>query len=291
MRIGLQFGYFNLPTPQIGPMLGERAHAADEAGFDSLWVMDHFFQMEPWGGPQENMLEGYTTLGYLAGLTRRARLGLMVTGVTYRKPGFLIKTVTTLDVLSSGRAYLGIGAAWYEREARALGFDFPPRKERFEWLKETLQIAHRMWRDDASAFEGQHFRLENPVNRPMPLSQPHPPILIGGEGEKKTLRFVAQYGDACNIFAYQGMDFVRGKLEVLRAHCEDLGRDYASIEKTSLSSVHLAPGAQNPADIIHLCEELRGAGIEHAIFNMPNAYEPGVIEDFAEKIIPAVHAL
>ncbi len=201
------------------------------------------------------------------------------------------KTVTTLDVLSGGRAYLGIGAAWNEHESRALGVPFPPVAERFERLEETLQIAKQMWSDDDGAFEGKHYHLTQTLNSPQPLSQPHPPILIGGGGEKKTLRLVAQYADACNLFAAMGADVVRHKLDVLHRHCDDVGRDYDEIEKTTLDTVHLAPGEMSAADIIKRCETLADLGIEHAIVNMPNVHEITPLETFGKEIIPAVAGL
>ncbi|HXW00278.1 MAG TPA: LLM class F420-dependent oxidoreductase, partial [Anaerolineae bacterium] len=201
MRIGLQIPSFTWPggAAEIGPRLAEIAKTADEAGFYSLWVMDHFFQIDMIGPPDDPMLESYAALSYLAGITRRAKLGTLVTGVTYRHPGILVKTVSTLDVVSGGRAYLGIGAAWNEREAVGLGAPFPPIKERFERLEETLQIARRMWANNREPYQGQYYHLTEPINNPQPLSRPHPPILIGGMGENKTLRLVAQYADACNF--------------------------------------------------------------------------------------------
>ena len=233
MKIGLQIPWFNWPGGDglIGPKLAEIGRAADAAGFASIWVMDHFYQMEMAGGPDEPMLEGYSALSYLAAVTQRARLGTLVTGVIYRHPGFLIKAATTLDVLSGGRAYLGLGAGWYEREARGLGFPFPPTKERFEMLEEMLQLAHHLWAGRREPFTSAHYQLAEPIVNPLPLSRPHPPIMIGGMGERKTLRLVAQYADACNLFARTGLDTLRQKLDVLRAHCDDLGRDYDAIEK------------------------------------------------------------
>ncbi len=198
----------------------------------SFWVMDHFFQIGMVGPPENEMLEGYTALAFAAGVTERIRLGTMVTGVTYRHPGVLVKTVTTLDVLSGGRAILGIGAAWNEEEHRGLGVPYPALGERFERLEETLRIAHQMWSGDDSPFAGKHYQLQRPLNSPPALSQPHPPILVGGGGEKKTLRFVAKYADACNIFE-MGVDGVRQKLDVLQEHCETEGRPYGEIEKTT----------------------------------------------------------
>jgi F420-dependent oxidoreductase-like protein len=195
MKIGLQIPRFNWPgSPQnTGAKLTEIAATAEAAGFSSLWVMDHYYQIAPGLGQADDpMLEGYSVLNYLAGVTKNATLGTLVTGVIYREPAYLVKIVTALDVLSGGRAYFGVGAAWYEQEAHGMGFPFPPIKERFERLEETLQIAHQMWSDDRSPFEGKHYRLEKPINSPQPISRPHPPIMIGGMGEKKTLRLVAQ---------------------------------------------------------------------------------------------------
>jgi F420-dependent oxidoreductase-like protein len=290
MRIGLQIQRFDWPggEAEIGPRLAEIGRTADEGGFASVWVMDHFFQIGVVGPPELAMLEGYTALGFLAAATRRVQLGTLVTGVIYRHPGILVKTVTTLDVLSGGRAWLGIGAAWNEQESRGLGVPFPPLKERFEQLEETLRIAHQMWRDDRSPIEGKHYRLADPLNHPQPVARPHPPIMIGGGGEQKTLRLVAQYADACNLFARLGADALRGKLDILRRHCEELGRPYEQIQKTAIGNVHLAPGAQSPADVIALCRELGDLGFEHVIFNMPNVHELAPLETFAREIIPAV---
>ena len=299
MKIGLQIPNFTWPSGprKLGSQLAEIARTADEAGFDSLWVMDHFFQI---GGPErrsglgpaeDEMLECYTTLGYLAGITRHVKLGALVTGVIYRYPGLLVKTVTTLDVLSGGRAYFGIGAAWNEREARGLGVPFPPVKERFERLEETLQITRQMWSDDNGPYTGKHFQLAETLCHPQPLSQPHPPIMIGGMGEKQTLRLVAQYADACNLFARMGNDTVRLKLEVLKKHCDRLGRDYNEIERTTLSTVHMAPDHMSAKDVIDECRSLAALGIQHCIFNMPNVHELAPLEVFGKEIIPAVRDL
>src|ERR671933_1045713 len=204
MRIGLQIPRFTWPEGDggIGPKLAEIGSTADEAGFASLWVMDHFFQIGVIGGPEEPMLEGYSALSYLAGVTERAKLGTLVTGVHYRYPGILVKTVTTLDVLSGGRAYLGIGAGWFEREAKGLGVPFPTVSERFERLEETLQIARQMWSGEVAPYRGKHYHLAETLNSPQALTKPHPPIMIGGMGEKKTLRLVAQHPDPRNLFTY-----------------------------------------------------------------------------------------
>ena len=234
MRIGIHYANFSHPDARLVDCLVETARVADAGGAELFTVMDHWFQMENLGGAAEPMLEGYTTLGYLAGQTSRVRLGLLVTGVTYRHPGLLAKTVATLDVLSRGRAMLGVGAAWYEREHVGLGVPFPSTRERFERLEETLAICLQMWSEDNGAYEGRHHRLTETVCVPRPV-QPRPPILVGGGGERKTLRLVAQYADACNVFG-ESPDVVGHKLEVLRRHCDDLGRDYDAIDKTMIAT-------------------------------------------------------
>ncbi len=234
------------------------------------------------------MLEGYSALSYMAAVTHNATLGTLVTGVVYRHPGILVKTVTTLDVLSGGRAWFGVGAAWNERESRGLGVPFPPVKERFERLEETIKIALQMWSADNGPYKGKHFQLAETLCSPQPLTRPHPPIMVGGMGEKKTLRLVAQYADACNLFASSQPDVLRNKLDVLRAHCDALGRDYGSIEKTTLATVHLAPGQKTVKDVIEQCRSLAALGVQHAIFNMPNVHEITPLETFGREIIPAV---
>ena len=290
MLIGLQVPSFTWPdgTDGIGPKLAEIGRTADEAGFASLWVMDHFFQIEYVGPPEDPMLEGYSVLSYLAGVTERVKLGTLVTGVIYRYPGLLVKTATTLDVLSGGRAYLGIGAGWFEREARGLGVPFPPTKERFEQLEETLQIAHQMWSGQVAPYHGAHYHLEETLNSPQALTRPHPPVMIGGMGERKTLRLVAQYADACNLFAFAGADTIRHKLDVLRGHCEDVGRPYEEIEQTALGTVNLAEDGMTAEEVVEQCRELNDAGIQHLILNMPNVHEIRPLETFGEKVIPAV---
>lgn len=236
MQLGIHFVDFTLPgAPEsIGPTLAETAEIAEEGGASTFTVMDHWFQMEMMAPATDPMLEGYTTLGFLAGRTERMRLGLLVTGVTYRHPGLLAKIVTTLDVLSGGRAQLGIGAAWYEREHRGLGVAFPPVAERFERLEETLQICLQMWSDNDGPYEGRHYQLAETICSPPPISSPRPRILVGGGGERKTLRLVARYADACNLFA-ASPDEVAGKLAVLDGHCEAEGREPAAIERTLLA--------------------------------------------------------
>jgi F420-dependent oxidoreductase-like protein len=299
MKIGLQIPNFTYPDgpKELGKKLAEIARTAEDAGFSSIWVMDHFFQIGSrdrsmgLGPAEDEMLEGYSTLSYLAGITKKVTLGTLVSGVVYRHPGILVKTVTTLDVLSGGRAYLGIGAAWNEREARGLGIPFPSVKERFERLEETLEIAKQMWSDNNGAYTGKHFQLAETLCNPQPLSKPHPPILIGGSGETKTLRLVAKYADACNLFARMGKEVVQGKLDILKRHCEKVGRDYAEIEKTVLSTVHLAPDKMNARNVIEECQALAGIGITHAIFNMPNVHEIKPLDVFGREIIPALAEL
>lgn len=293
MKIGLQIPSFTWPggPEKIGQILAEIARTAEQAGFASLWVMDHFFQIGGVGPVENEMLEGYTTLAYLAGLTTKVKLGTMVTGVVYRHPGVLIKAVTTLDVLSRGRAYLGIGAAWNEPEARALGIPFPPTGERFRRLEETLQIAHQMWSGRQDPFVGKFYQLERTLNNPQPLSKPHPPILIGGMGEKKTLRLVAKYADACNLFARGGVDLVQAKLAILKRHCDEVGRDYNEIEKTTLGTAFLAPDNMTAQGVVVLCRALAKIGVQHAIFNMPNVSEIKPLEIFAREVIPEVTVL
>jgi F420-dependent oxidoreductase-like protein len=244
--------------------------------------MDHFFQIPAVGPADREMLEAYTTLGYLAACTSRAALLTVITGTVYREPGVLAKIVTTLDVLSKGRAWLGIGAAWNEQESRGLGIPFPPVAERFERLEETLQICLQMWHGDDSPYHGKHYQLERPLNSPQSLSRPHPPIMIGGGGEKKTLRLVARYADACNVFA--GRDEAR-KLDVLRQHCEAVGRDYDTIYKTVYYAFNTSLGAQR---IIDDLATLAGLGFDAAIGGVVNVWDVSPVEFIGSEIIPVV---
>ncbi|UIJ35685.1 LLM class F420-dependent oxidoreductase [Allobranchiibius sp. GilTou73] len=295
MRIGQQVPYFSWPgAPEsIAPTLGRIARDSEHAGLSSLWVMDHFFQIEMIGPPELDMLEGYATLAFLAGQTSRISLGTLVTGVTYRHPGLLVKTVTTLDVLSGGRALLGIGAAWNEQEHRGLGVPFPPMKERFERLEETLQIALQMWAGDETAYAGRHYQLERPLNVPQSISRPHPPIMLGGSGEKKTLRMVAQYADACNIFDL-GPEGVRAKYDVLAAHCERLGRPYEDITKTVITQLSLSERggeererggpAMTVAQAVDKLGALAEIGTDVAIVGMADNNDPAVYPLLAEVV-------
>ncbi|MGC4759407.1 LLM class F420-dependent oxidoreductase [Micromonospora trifolii] len=238
MKLGLHYWNYSIPAEPaaIAPTLAQTAAIAEQAGVASFTVMDHFFQMDAVFAAEEPMLEAYTTLGYVAATTQRMTLGVLVTGVMYRYPGLLAKTVTTLDVLSGGRARLGIGASWYEREQLGLGVPVVPVAERFERLEETLRICRQMWSADDGPFNGKHYQLAETINSPQPLSRPHPPIMIGGGGEKKTLLLVARYADACNLFGRGGIDDIARKLDVLRGHCAAEGRDYDTIEKTVVAS-------------------------------------------------------
>ena len=293
MKLGLQIVRFDWPgsPANIGSTLKTIGKAADAAGFDSLWTMDHLFQMDrPAMGvqPEEPMLDGYTALSYLAAATERVRLGAMVTAVTYRHPGHLLKIVSNLDVLSGGRANLGLGAGWYEREARGLGLPFPPLKERFEQLEELLQLFKQVWAGDISAFNGKHFQLAEPMNNPQPLSQPHPPIFVGGGGEQKTLKLVAQYADACNLSTALGNDGLVRKLEILKRHCDEVGRDYAEIEKTAIGSINLGAGGISSSDLIDTCRGLADIGFDTFIFSMANVQDITPIETVGHEVIPAI---
>ncbi|MFD1544960.1 LLM class F420-dependent oxidoreductase [Nonomuraea guangzhouensis] len=274
MKLGLTCPRFTWPggDAAISERFAAVARGADEAGLHSLWVMDHFFQIPNFGAVEDPMLEAYGALSYAAALTSRVTLGALVTGAVYRAPGLLVKQVSTLDALSGGRAVLGIGAGWYEAEARGLGLRFPSLAERFERLEETLQIARQMWSEDDKPYEGRHYRLERTLNSP----QARPPILIGGSGEKKTLRLVAEYADACNFL--DGAD-VRHKLGVLRAHCERLGRPYEEIEKT----LHLrVPDGQSIEESVQRCGDLAALGIDHVIVAVPDAAADSSLAHLAE---------
>src|SRR3984893_6708048 len=287
MRIGLSLGDFTTPRGPdcLGAELAAVARTADQLGFDSLSVMDHFFQIRMIGPPEREMLEGYTTLSFLAGQTSRLKLGTMVTGVHYRHPGILAKTVTTLDVLSGGRAWLGIGAGWNVEESRGLGVPFPPLKERFEMLEETLEICLQMWSGDEKPYRGKHFQLERPLNSPQSLSRPHPGILIGGSGEQKTLRLVARFADACNLWPTPE---VPHKLEVIRAHCEAVGRDYGTIEKTAMFRFDVGDKGEKVDEIIGQLHWLAGMGIETVIGGVKDVWRIKPLEVIGERLIPAV---
>ncbi|MEV0269951.1 LLM class F420-dependent oxidoreductase [Hamadaea sp. NPDC050747] len=284
MRLGLH--YWNYSTPAepaaIAPTLAQTARLAEETGFSSFTVMDHYLQMQtPTSTAEEPMLEGYTTLGYLAAITERMTLGLLVTGVMYRNPGVLAKIVTTLDVLSGGRARLGLGASWYEREQAALGVPVVPVAERFERLEETLRICLQFWSDENGPFEGKHYQLAETLCVPAPLRQPHPPILIGGGGEQKTLRLAARYADACNIFGV-GVDTVAHKFDVLKRHCDAEGRDYDTIAKTVLMT---RPALSDVDAFVAEAAEYGRLGATE-IQVMPDRHPVEFTEELAERVIP-----
>ncbi|MGH2759942.1 MAG: LLM class F420-dependent oxidoreductase [Actinomycetota bacterium] len=282
VRFGLQIPWFSWrgSPDNDGQVLADVARTAEEAGFHSLWVMDHFFQLPGIGHAEMDMLESYTTLGYLAGVTERITLGPLVTGVTYRNPGVLAKQVTTLDVLSGGRAWYAIGAAWFEREHVGLGVTFPSMRERFERLEEVVQIALQMWSEDNGPYKGKHYTLEETICSPQPLRSPHPPIMIGGGGERKTLRLVAQYGDACNVSG--SPDEVRHKFDVLARHCEDVGRDYDEIERTVMTITPPGDAAIEPA------KALIDAGAQHVIFTGLPVHRLEVLSAFGTDVFPAL---
>src|SRR5690348_15189591 len=268
----------------MGADLATVARTADDAGFEFVSVMDHFWQIGVVGPPEHDMLEAYTTLGYVAACTSRAKLVTLVTGTVYRHPGVLAKIISTLDVLSGGRAWLGIGAAWNQEESQALGIPFPPVAERFERLEETLKIALQMWAGDETAVEGRHYQLGRPLNSPQALQRPHPPILIGGGGEKKTLRLVAKYADACNLFDSPELPH---KLAVLKEHCERENRQYGEISKTVLS------GFTSVSEAVDKAAALAGEGVDEIIYSQADAHEPGLIDKIVEaagqveKLTPA----
>jgi F420-dependent oxidoreductase-like protein len=292
VKIGLHISDF---TWDGGPAdlrfkLGEIARRADEGGVDRVSVMDHVWQIGIIGPPEHEMLEAYTTLGWLAARTERVKLLTVVTAVVYRDPGLLAKAVTTLDVLSGGRAILGIGAAWNGEESAGLGLLFPPTAERFERLEEALQICQQMWSASDAPYSGKHYQLARTLNSPQPLSRPHPPILIGGGGEKKTLRLVAQYADSCNI---PGPDAAQAaqKLDVLREHCAAVGRDYDSIEKTRQTRFDLGPGGENVPQILEQLHELSELGFDVAHGTLLNISQPGQLDIFLEQLVPAAAEL
>jgi F420-dependent oxidoreductase-like protein len=305
MKLGLQIPYFTYPggPAHLGATFGRIAQDAEAAGFASFWVMDHWWQLGGWGPRNIEMLEAYSALSYAAALTKTIMLGPLVVGVTYRHPGILVKTATTLDVLSGGRSYFGVGAAWYEQEHRGLGVPFPPVAERFERLEETLRIAHQMCSGEAAPFQGDHYQLAETLNVPNSVQRPHPPIMIGGTGEQKTFRLIARYGDACNIFAWQGPEYVRQKYDVLRRRCDEAGRPWDAIEKTTLSGLIVTKDGTRPegtfqtpesqdlmsvSQAIEYFHALAEVGTDHAIVNTPIAHLPGAFDVWASAIIPAV---
>ena len=312
VKLGLQINSFTWPggPEQIGPTLARIVRQADDVGFDSIWVMDHFFQIRSVGRPEEPMLEGMTALGFMAAHSKQARLGLMVGGVHYRLPGLWVKATTTLDVLSGGRAWLGIGAAWNEDESRGLGFPFPPLGQRFEMLEETLRIAHGMFdgeRGTEAEFDGRQFQATRLMNSPQSLSRPRVPIMVGGGGEKKTLRLVAQYADACNVFGTP--EAIARKYAILAEHCAAIGRDPDQIERSTLQDIRIAAdgehgagtaraaeagatqGGQTGAQIVDRFGELADAGAQHVIVSLRDLVDPSRLDLMGRDVIPHLRSL
>jgi F420-dependent oxidoreductase-like protein len=287
VKIGIHVPDLTFPggPSALGADLARIAEGADAAGVDRLSVMDHVWQIHTVGPVDHDMLEAYTTLGYLAAHSSRVKLLTLVTGVTYRDPGLLAKAVTTLDVLSGGRAMLGIGAAWNEEESRGLGLLFPPTAERFERLEEALQICLQMWSGSDAPYEGRHYHLGRTLNVPQILTRPHPPILIGGGGEQKTLRLVAKYADACNLFGNADLE---RKLQVLREHCEREGRDYDAIEKTVLYNFDLGPDGENVEASLSRLHDFADLGFHVAHGRVVNVWDPKQLQILGERIVPAV---
>jgi F420-dependent oxidoreductase-like protein len=308
MKLGISVTQFSWPiaAADIGPVVAQIARTADDAGADSLWVMDHFFQIRITGEPPESpMLEAYATLAFMAAVTNRVRLGTMVTSVAYRHPGPLIKAVTSLDVLSGGRAIFGVGAGapWNDLpagvsprdvEVHGLGIPFPSLTERYEHLEEVLQIAHQMWRGDEAPYEGRHFRMARPLNSPNAVQRPRPPVLVGGSGERKTLRLVARYGDMCNLFDLPGAGFaddLQHKLDVLRAHCRDAGRDYDEIEKTAVTSIDLGDDRRRGLrEFVDHLARLAALGIDHAIVGPRGPWDEETLRAVC-SVVPEVQAI
>jgi F420-dependent oxidoreductase-like protein len=293
VKFGLQISSFTYPggTRELAPTLERIVRTADDVGFDSIWVMDHLFQIRTVGAVDEPMLEGWTALGWIAALTKRARIGLMVGGIHYRDPGIWVKAATTLDVLSGGRAWLGLGAAWNREESEGLGFDFPPLRVRFEMLEDTLRIAHEMFAGEPGSqrgLDGHHYRPTRLLNSPQSISRPRVPIMIGGGGERKTLRLVAQYGDAANVFG--GPEKIHHKWQVLRGHCEAVGRPYDEIERSTLQGVRVtrdgSGGGETPDQIIERFGELGDAGAQHILFNVRDVWQTDKLELLGATLLP-----
>ncbi len=317
MKIGLQIPTVAFTSIGARECIGSAVEQADRAGFDSLWVMDHFFMPDPAllsvrvpgsatsktgpgaalsqsSSPQE-LLDSWSTLNFIAARTQHAMLGTLVTGNTYRHPGLLVKMVNTLDALSDGRAYFGIGAAWEADEHHRLGIPFPPTSERFKRLEETLQLALQMWQGEDKPYTGTYYQLSSTESVPLNRQKPHPPIMVGGGGEKKTLRLAAQYADACNISTRYSLDEMRRKLGILQAHCTELGRPYAQIEKTSADTVKISStkqdGAFTPAELVARYAQFAEIGIEHVMVGTPDLFNPAVMELLATEVLPAVKKL
>ena len=299
MKFGLQVSSFTWPggARELAPTLARVVRTADEVGFDSIWVMDHLFQIRSVGRPEEPMLEGWTALGFIAAHTRRARIGLMVGGIHYRDAGIWVKAASTLDVLTGGRAWLGLGAGWNAEESHGLGFEFPPLGTRFEQLEETLQIAHQMFEGEAGTqgrHDGRHFRASRLLNSPQSISRPRVPIMIGGGGERKTLRLVAQYADASNVFG--GPESIHRKWEILRRHCEAVGRPFEEIERTTLqSNLRISrdggDGWLSPAQVVDHYGDLADAGAQHIVFSVKDVHETERLELIGNEVIAPLRDL
>ncbi len=292
MKLGLQISNFTWKGrgPKLGENLATISRTAEDVGYSSIWVMDHLFQIPPIGSAHMEMLEAYTALGFIAANTKTVSVGTMVTGVTYRNPGFLCKQVSTLDVLSGGRAVLGIGAAWFDREHKAMGIPFPPIKERFERLEETIEICLQMWGKDDGKFEGKHYVLKETLNSPQSLQKPHPPILIGGRGEKKTIKLAAKFADAYNIHT-DSPDVARHKFEVLRMHCEALGRDPEEIERTVLMPMDVGENGAKASELVEQLGLMAEAGAQAAYGYLPGLDKLSPLEVVGRDVIPQVRDL
>jgi len=298
VKVGLQIRSFTWPggPAAIADHLGRLVRTADDVGFDSIWLMDHFIQIRGVGRPTEPMLEGWTTLGWIAANTSRAQLGLLVGGVPYRQPAVWVKAATALDVLSGGRAWLGIGAAWNQEEAESLGIPFPPLAERFELLEDTVRLALAMWEGEHGSMgplDGHHVRATRLLNAPQSISRPHVPIMIGGGGERRTLRLVARYADAANVFG--APEAIARKYRILEEHCVAVGRDFDEIERTTLQSVTLgSDGGRTPdtaAQVVDHLGELGDAGAQHVIVNVRGTHDPAALELIGRDVIPQLRAL
>ncbi|HET9853357.1 MAG TPA: LLM class F420-dependent oxidoreductase [Candidatus Limnocylindrales bacterium] len=298
MKFGLQVSSFTWPggAAELGSTLARVVRTADDVGVDSIWVMDHLFQIRSVGRPEEPMLEGWTALGFIGAHTQRARIGLMVGGIHYREPGIWVKAATTLDVLTGGRAWLGLGAAWNREESAGLGFDFPPLGVRFELLEETLRIAHEMFEGELGSqrgLEGKHYQPTRLLNSPQSISRPRVPIMIGGGGEQKTLRLVAQYADASNVFG--GPEHIARKYQILKRHCEAVGRPFEDIERTTLQSNLSvsrdgANGSMTPAQLVDYYGELGDAGAQHILFSLRDVHLTEQLELLGADVFPQLRA-
>jgi len=293
MKLGLHLSNFTygVPVGELAGKLDEIVSGAEAAGFDRISVMDHYFQIPSVGPAEHEMFEAYGLLGYLAARTSRVRLGVLTTGITYREPGFLVKQITGLDVLSRGRAWIGLGAAWFEREHHGLGFAFPPLKERFERLEETVRIAMQMWDpENDGPFIGKHYRLEETLCAPLPVQRPHPPLMIAGSGEKKTLRLVARYADACNVRGDNPED-VRRRLDIIGEHCEAEGTEYDAIEKTIVTGFDPGPNGERADELVDRLARFAEIGVQAALGSAVNVADPRVLEVMGAKVIPQIASL